>query len=81
MSMPAVLFMAEVGLKAVFDERLFRAAEIWDRLVGLRPDNIYINVRCWVHDSCTLVIGLRKRRKYWTDSMDRAVTDNGIHAG
>ena len=73
-STPTAILQAELGLQALSDEWLLRAAKFWNNLAALPLDNIY---RCMALDSCRSAIGPRNRRKNWAGSMYRAVIDTG----
>ena len=73
-STPTAILLAELGLQALSDEWLLRAAKFWNNLAALPLDNIY---RCMALDSCRSAIGPRNRRKNWAGSMYRAVIDTG----
>ena len=65
---------AELGLRALSDEWLLRAAKFWNNLAALPPGNVH---RCMALDSCKSAIGPRNRRKNWAGSMYRAVINTG----
>ena len=73
-STPTAILLAELGLQALSDEWLLRAAKFWNNLAALPPDNIH---RCMALDSCKSAIGPRNRRKNWAGSMYRAIIDTG----
>ena len=61
-STPTAILLAELGLLALSDEWLLRAAKFWNNLAALPSDNIY---KCMALDSCKSAIGPRNRRKDW----------------
>ena len=73
-STPTAILLAELGLQALSDEWLLRAAKFWNNLAALPPENVH---RCMALDSCKSAIGPRSRRKNWAGSMYRAVIDTG----
>ena len=48
-STPTAILLAELGLQALSDEWLLRAAKFWNNLAALPSDNIH---RCMALDSC-----------------------------
>ena len=73
-STPTALLLAEVGIKALSDEWLLRAAKFWNNLAARPTQDIFC---CMALDSCRSAIGSRNRRKSWAGSMHRAVIDAG----
>ena len=73
-STPTAILLAELGLQALSDEWLLRAAKLWNNLAALPPDNLY---KCMALDSCKSAIGPRNRRRNWAGSMYRAIIDTG----
>ena len=73
-STPTAILLAELGLQALSDEWLLRAAKFWNNLAALPPENVH---RCMALDSCKSAIGPRNRRKNWAGSMYRDVINTG----
>ena len=73
-STPTAILLAELGIKALSDDWLLRAAKFWNNLAARPTQNIY---RCMALDSCRSAIGPRNRRKNWAGSIYRAVIDAG----
>ena len=73
-STPTALLPAELGLQALSDEWLLRAAKFWNNLAALHPGNVH---HCMAPDSCRCAIGPCNRRKNWAGSMYRTIIDTG----
>ena len=65
-STPTAILLAELGLQALSDEWLLRAAEFSNSLAALPPEDFH---RCMALDSCKSAIGPHNRRKNWAGSM------------
>ena len=73
-STPTAISLAELGLKALSDEWLLRAAKFWNNLAAQHHHSMY---RRMASDSCKSAVGPGIRRKDWAGLMYRAVIDTG----